>query len=417
MFRQRRERVGRDHRRTRSWWVRLTSIVAPVALAAASMLHGAAPAAAHHLVSPQRGAGYVWASNPTASHTPSPQYSENTSNDGWGPGQHGSNTVTRTGVGTYTVRYPNLGVVGGTVQVTAYGTGTEQCKVSNWLASGMDQLAGVRCFTLSGSPVDSRFVASFTNYNSGIPSWTGGSLAYLWANQPTATSAYVPSETYQFNSAGPPSVIKRSQTGVYRVYLQGVWDKLNGGHIQVTGYGFGSERCKVAGWGASPEVGLPGYGWLASGTVRAEVRCFTAGGAPADSRFTLTFADRENILGADICCHSNGRLSAYGWASQPTSPSYTLPSAWSWNGWSGWAEGTRHAEGSYAVQFYSGFSGAQYGLGDGHVNVTAYGTGPEFCKVAWWGTSSGAAVRCFDASGAPVDTRFTIAYTGNWILG
>jgi hypothetical protein len=48
-----------------------------------------------------------------------------------------------------------------------------------------------------------------------------------------------------------------------------------GGNVQVTSYGSGSDRCKVASWGT---------GALAT-TLRVNVRCHTVGGAPVNTYF------------------------------------------------------------------------------------------------------------------------------------
>ena len=49
-----------------------------------------------------------------------------------------------------------------------------------------------------------------------------------------------------------------------------------------------------------------------------------------------------------------------------------------------------------------------------NVQITAYGAGPEYCKVVGWSgteTNTNVNVACFDASGAPTDTRFVLVYT------
>ena len=83
--------------------------------------------------------GYVWANDPTAgSYTPSAAYQRNSTG--------ALNTITRTGVGSYTVNFENLGIYyGGTVNVTAYGIGSETCKVLYWDPVLADQLAHIRC--------------------------------------------------------------------------------------------------------------------------------------------------------------------------------------------------------------------------------------------------------------------------------
>src|SRR5438270_871613 len=97
--------------------------------------------------------GYVWADNPTsASYTPSTIYSFNSSGGGI--------TISRSGVGAYVVNFSGIGgsgSAGGNVLVTAYGGGSETCKVMNWSSSGANFVANVRCFNSGGSPIDTRY--------------------------------------------------------------------------------------------------------------------------------------------------------------------------------------------------------------------------------------------------------------------
>jgi hypothetical protein len=100
------------------------------------------------------GGAFVWGDQPgAASYTPSPSYQRNYSNL--------TNTITRTGVGTYSVNMPGVGAAGGSVVATAYGTGSERCKVAGWWMNGMTQQASVRCFNASGAPADTRFTARY----------------------------------------------------------------------------------------------------------------------------------------------------------------------------------------------------------------------------------------------------------------
>ena len=50
-------------------------------------------------------------------------------------------TITRSAQGRYSVRFAGLGgngTAGGNVQVTAYGSGSESCKVVGWASSSPD---------------------------------------------------------------------------------------------------------------------------------------------------------------------------------------------------------------------------------------------------------------------------------------
>jgi hypothetical protein len=42
--------------------------------------------------------------------------------------------------------------------------------------------------------------------------------------------------------------------------------------------------------------------------------------------------------------------------------------------------------------------------------VTTYGAGTARCKVQSWSTSANVNVLCFDATGAPADSRFNVSF-------
>lgn len=119
---------------------------------------------------PGRGAQvlcYVWSNNPSTAvgtaYVPSTTYSYNT------VGRSNANTVTRNGVGTYTVNCGGVGGgalfagsgtwgAGGHVQVTAYGSeDADYCKVGGWSTGGSTFSATVRCYNSAGALSDNRF--------------------------------------------------------------------------------------------------------------------------------------------------------------------------------------------------------------------------------------------------------------------
>jgi len=101
--------------------------------------------------------GYVWADQPSsASYTPSPAYSFNSAG--------GANSITRSGTGSYRVRFGGLATSRGHVQVTAYGpTSAGRCQLAGWSLSGSDQLVDVRCFDAAGVATDARYVVDFVD--------------------------------------------------------------------------------------------------------------------------------------------------------------------------------------------------------------------------------------------------------------
>ncbi|WP_406301221.1 hypothetical protein OHA61_01040 [Streptomyces sp. NBC_00885] len=319
-----------------------------------------------------RGFAYVWANQASAPlntpYTPASSYSRNSTG--------GVNTVVRTGVGQYTVRLPRLGLLGGTVHVTAYGATSHSCNVAYWLPVGDRLDVHVRCFTPGGFRADTRFTASFVN-----TAYLGGRFGYVWANQPTS-GAYTPSPTYQFNSAGATNTITRSGVGQYAVRLPAIGSAA--GHVQATAYGDVAARCKVV-------------NWYPSGTAQiANVRCFSLGGALRDTRFTLTYTRSTGILRITPA--------AYAWANQPITAAYSPATAYQYNSSGSTNRITRHGVGLYR------FHTPNMPLGYGNVQVTAYGADSKHCKVDYWTPSTGIQVRCFTAAGAPSDTYYDVSF-------
>jgi hypothetical protein len=132
------------------------------------------------------------------------------------------------------------------------------------------------------------------------------------------------------------------------------------------------------------------------------VRWFAVDGSPIDTSFNLTCVNKTSIVGS--YCRADGfpaTVGAYAWANPPSAPiTYTPGSPYQFNLFGSAATITRLGVGSYAVAFPS------QSLSFGSVVVTAYGGGPEFCKLVSWGDVSGVMVHCFNNAGSPIDTAF-----------
>jgi hypothetical protein len=92
--------------------------------------------------------GYAWADQPSpaTSYTANPVYS-------WSPAG-GAVLISRFDVGSYGISWPYFGnTVQGVAQVTAYGAGGEQCKVTGFGT----RTATVKCFAANGATVDTYF--------------------------------------------------------------------------------------------------------------------------------------------------------------------------------------------------------------------------------------------------------------------
>jgi hypothetical protein len=363
----------RSHTRTHVRALIATSVAAVAGLSGVVATAGPAAAAP----SAPFGSAFVWANNPTAaSYVPSATYQWNSTSP-----TVAVNRITRTGVGAYTVYLPGLGVASGTVLVTAYGSSKDYCKVASWGPSGTRQAINVRCYNRLGTKVNTTFTLSYSNRSL-------GNRAYVWANRPT-TASYTPSAPYQANSTGATNRITRSGKGNYRVILPNLG--AGAGHVQVTAYGSGTQRCKTSDWGPS-------------GTNQSiGVRCFTVAGAAADTTFTLTYVRNGNVLGQPVGNGTTGNPTAYAWANLPTTRSYTPSNAYRFG--AAKATITRVGTGDYKFK-------TPLNLANGNVQVTAYGSGSQHCKVAYWNNVDGIRVKCFTAKGNPVNTQFDVAFTG-----
>jgi Trypsin len=292
---------------------------------------------------------FLFAANPTsADHYVSRDYAANPS----GRLAH----VERTSPGVYRARFEGLRHTPEreprVAFVTAYGFGSSYCKLRD--ASAADSIE-VRCFDASGAPADSWFslLSDFSDTDFLI----------------RAPRLVEPSVTLARAS------IRRLAPGLYDVtptaWTGGAWK-----NVIVTAEGPGSARCHADYW------------WSNS----ARVRCVDHAGGAVDSGFTL---------GATA-----GNDSSYALGHWPTTSSYTSDSSFSSVASSSSAPTITHgaAPGVYLVAF----AGAPRNIG-GNVQVTAYGSTTNHCKVGSWGQDN-ASVFCFDAAGNPADTRFVVRY-------
>jgi hypothetical protein len=343
---------------------------------AGTLAIGVGPAAAESPYSSY--GGFVWGSQPT-----SPRYNP--------PADYSSdprNEITRSAVGTYTVRLVGQASAGGVAHVAGYGSDSNYCKVTGWWphAFGVDQLIQVRCFNRLGTPADAYFTASY--HRAGLGSTTR--LAYAWADNPTSAS-YAPTPAYQRNGNRGTITVARTATGRWSVTVPGM--ATSGGNVQVTAYGNDPARCKVA-------------SWYPSGTNEiVNVACHSASGLPADTRFTLSLADRVSLFGRP----GNEQVAAYAWA--PTSGS--LPPAYSWN-----YRGLTNV----LLPDYTGVSRVrmpEVAFPPTHAQVTGYGTDASYCKIGGWSVPTvrtvDVQVQCFAPSGTRVNSAFSVAFAGSVI--
>jgi hypothetical protein len=336
------------------------------------------PAGAGELESVQRGLadhvtavgqyadGYVWGSLPTsASYTPSATWSFNRSG--------GAINITRQGVGLYTVRFVGLSATLGTkstVHVTGYGAFNTYCKPA--AQKLLNDVIQIKCFdAATGLPVDTYYTVFITRQH--------GAVAFAYANQPAGTN-YAPPGSASYNAAGAIRIF-RNGVGSYTVRFTGLGGRLVGnlGHAQANAIGTGAQHCKISNWFGTPDLAV-------------NVLCYSRAGVLKDTKFNVFFATPAANL-------------AYAWANDRFAPSYSPSMSYRFNPSGGPVTILRTGIGRYTVTW----AGLAL-LGGGDVQVTAYSSGNIVCKVERWGAPS-ALVRCFSpATGAPVDSQFTIMF-------
>ncbi|HEY7372900.1 MAG TPA: hypothetical protein VIF57_12110 [Polyangia bacterium] len=191
------------------------------------------------------------------------------------------------------------------------------------------------------------------------------------------------------------------------------------GIVEITGFnvlGSLNVRCKPSTW------------YVSSGdTLSVEVWCFKPSGVTWDSFFLVNYLKRWTDF---IDPMQDG---AYVYVSNATSAlgtTYTVTDPHSWNSMQQAITVTRVGTGEYDLYFVGQRPGYPFtvpnGCSDappysgGTVEVTAVGSGPEFCKVWQWGdtgTDTYVGVNCFDVNGNPADSRFNVKYSNSYPIG
>jgi hypothetical protein len=228
--------------------------------------------------------------------------------------------------------------------------------------------------------VDNRFSIVFSS-STAPPAAGPGGYGYVHSN-PAGTVLD------SYNSVGGVNSVVAGPPGTYTATLTGVGAFSTVGGVQVTAAGGPSARCKIGSWSA------------AGGTVTVQVRCVNAAGAAAVSGWTLSYQRQRSVSGA---------------VNPPTRFGYFLdtgapPPGTSFN--SAGAINTVVAAGT-GLRFVTFPS---VGALQDQVQVTAYGTGPEWCGLlTLWTTFGGDAfvrdVICFDNTGNPSTQPSSVTYT------
>jgi hypothetical protein len=336
-------------------------------LAAPAALTAATPAAA--AVPDRWGFAYVENPTPPPVWTPTDPAHQATSTGA------GNAEVRSLGLGRYHVRFPGTAAPGGVAHVTAVHDAGRWCQLVTWWgdAAGF-QNAVVYCFRPGGVLDASRFTIVYTRA-SGTAPLVQGVHAYAVSD---GAGAFVD----QFHSLGAANSVSHGGPGVWKVFVPTPGPAGPSGNVQVTAVGgAGGVRCKVGGWGGGPN------------DQTVQVRCFSAAGFPADTRWTLSYHRNRSVLGRPVgplpwLTHRFAYHAVNGLPPGPTS----------FNSLGGTNTDVPAGLGLYYVRF------PLVGLLPDHVQVTAQGPGPEYCGLnTVWNTFGGDAhvrnVICFNALG------------------
>lgn len=335
-------------------------------------------------IDPDQGSGaHLLTSQPTATLS-SPIASVSDSNGRYGPKD--AETIERLTVGRYRVNLPDVAPnQSSTVQVTAYGTGTEYASVDQWVSDGCGGTdVVVETWDTTGAPADARFTLRYlTNRPASTP-------VVAWARvDPYGQGAsWSPPAFDQYSTAGQPITVTRGALpSQFTVTIPGATPQ-PGGCVHVTAHG-GNHTAVVTNWS-----------W-AGGDADVYIELYEPNGAPAPNRqFTLHWR-----LGGNPAARE-----AYCLALDPTNPSYQPSLTAAWNGNRPRPTVTRTGTGSYQVAFPDL---APTGYERGSVQVTPFGQGMTRAKVVSWGASGPdlhVDVRCTDKFGNAKDAKFQVSY-------
>jgi hypothetical protein len=216
--------------------------------------------------------------------------------------------------------------------------------------------------------------------------WSG----YVFADR-AGDHRYQPA--VQCNSAGARNTVARTGAGRYLVTFGGLGR--DGGVAEVTPVTTDDRICTLPDWHPDGD------------DEQVEVDCFDSSGRPADSGFSAGYRYLRD----------GGDTVAYLRLGDPGRTSQTIEDAYSYNSRDGVNSADREDVGSYVVHL-----GRQEDASGGTVKVTAVGDVAAVCGVQrWFGYPEGrylaVRVRCRDASGQAVDSRFAVTFTAGPVPG
>lgn len=288
--------------------------------------------------------------------------------------------VRSVGTGRYEVRFAKTANKVGIPHVTAVSDRPRYCQAAKWWPDFNDgyEYVLVYCFRHGGSFDNTQFTVMFTGSENKFPG--GDKHAYIAAD-PAGTVF----ESY--NSQGASNFVSHGGPGEYKVRLDLDGPATESGNFQVTAVGSRPARCKVAEWYPDPA----GHTLI--------VRCFDHTSAPADNAWTLSY-NRERPVVGEL---GPPKHFGYMWVTPALPPPTDFNSL-------GAVNTVTFGAGQYYVVF------PKIGLPEDHVQVTAFGTGSEYCGLQtlwndWLGDAHVRNVICFDALGSLAKSESFVAFT------
>jgi hypothetical protein len=296
-------------------------------------------------------------------------------------------TVAPVGVGRWQVRFPGQGIAGGVVHVTAVHDALSDppgrwCQAEAWGVVGVDEVVRVACYRAGGA-LDSRPGFSLVFSRSSGPI-APGLYGYI---DSTAAGVIVS----QYNSVGAANGVIHAGVGAYSISFPGLGTPgTHDGSLQVTAVNPAvGARCKVAGWGSSPNGQF------------ARLFCHNAAGVAFDTRFTVSYQFRRTLFGAAFPPNRFGYL----WNIPPLGP---VPTNFNSTG----VLNTLAGGPPYGVTY------PNLGTPLGNVQVTAHGGGANFCNLhAPWLSSGGhlfVRINCFTNAGTMAPSGFFASYSSRF---
>jgi hypothetical protein len=218
---------------------------------------------------------------------------------------------------------------------------------------------------------------------------------FAFLQDPTPARGTVLDPTRQWGSwktAFPAEVatVDRVGAGSYVVRFPRIASRAGIAHVS-TVLGNGPAFCQLARW------------YPAGADELVEVRCFHAGGAPEDTRFAVEFVARTGPFEVPGGTFAYANVNADATVADLFNPSD--------NSADGVISSAEDDNGPFYITEFPGIGDGELG---GSVQVTAVSDQPRFCHLIGFDVVFGqlvvANIRCFDASGLPVRSAFTLTY-------